>query len=168
MSRNDPARDMIDELLRQWQQERPDLDASAMAVVGRILRLGKRLEQRANAALRPFGLNYSDLDVLATLRRAGRPYSLKPSQLQRSVLITSGAMTACLNRLEAASLLVREVDMEDRRVLGARLTLAGLRLVDRAMPVRFAEAQAAVGGLTRAEGRQLAGMLRKLEAALPD
>jgi DNA-binding MarR family transcriptional regulator len=160
-------RDVTRDLLRQWKRERPDLNATAMAIVGRILRIGKTLEQRANAVLQPFGLRYSELDVLATLRRMGKPYSLKPSQLQQSVLITSGAMTACLNRLERAALISRTAEQGDRRVLNARLTPTGLRLIDRAIAERFGEAQDAISALSSRERRQLAQLLTKLEVGLP-
>lgn len=158
--------DVVQELLHQWRHERPELDPSAMAIVGRLLRLGKKLEVRANVVLKEFGLVYTDLDVLATLRRSGKPYALKPSQLQRSVLITSGAMTACLNRLESAGLIARSASDQDRRSLSAGLTFAGRRLVDRAVEVRFAEADDAVKDLTSMERKQLGELLRKLDNRL--
>lgn len=165
----DPRRhDVVDELLRQWRNERPDLDASAMTVVGRVLRLGKKLEARAKEALAAYGLSYTELDVLATLRRSGKPYTLRPGQLQRSVLLTSGAMTACLDRLEAAGLVVRAADPDDRRSLAAALTPAGRKRVDTAIAARFAEAAGAIEALTPAERRQLAALLRKLEAGLDE
>lgn len=162
----DESSDVVQELLHQWRRERPELDVSAMAVVGRLLRLGKRLETRANVVLKPFGLSYTDLDVLATLRRSGKPYSLKPTQLQRSVLITSGAMTACLNRLEAAGLISRSASDQDRRSLSAALTTAGRRLVDKAVEVRFAEAHDALKALAAGERKQLGDLLRKMDASV--
>lgn len=158
--------EVVGELLRQWKRERPDLDASAMAVVGRILRLGKKLEVRANEVLKPHALGYTELDVLATLRRFGKPYALKPSQLQRHVLISSGAMTACLNRLEGAGFITRIATTDDRRALVAALTPAGRALIDRAIAARFAEASDAINGLTSSERKQLAQLLQKLEAGL--
>lgn len=137
-----------------------------MAVVGRILRLGKKLEVRANEVLKPYALGYTELDVLATLRRYGKPYALKPSQLQRQILISSGAMTACLNRLEAAGLIARTATAGDRRSLTAALTPAGRTLIDRAIVTRFSEASDAIHGLTASERKQLAQLLKKLEAGL--
>ncbi len=154
--------DRIDALLREWRSERPDLDAGAMAVVGRILNLGRELEARAGAALKPFGLHYTDLDVLATLRRGGRPYRRTPTQLRAAVVITSGAMTACLDRLEREGLIERHADPKDRRSSAAALTRRGLELVDTAIPVRFQEASDALRVLTAAERKQLGALLKRL------
>jgi DNA-binding MarR family transcriptional regulator len=158
--------DLVDSLLREWQRERPDLDAAPMAVVGRVLHLGRLLEARANERLNGTGLRYTDLDVLATLRRAGAPYRLTPTALRKSVLITSGAMTACLNRLEDLGLLSRSAEDSDRRSLMAALTNKGLKLVDKAIAVRFTEAGDAVAALSSAERAKLSHLLRKLGRGL--
>lgn len=160
--RSSSGGDVVDHLLRDWRRERPDLDASAMAVVGRILHLGNLLEARANASLKGTKISYTDLDVLATLRRSGSPFQLTPTELRRSVLLTSGAMTACLNRLEKAGLLRRFADGADRRSLAAALTAKGQALIDKAIALRFAEAADAVAVLNRSERTTLASLLRKL------
>ena len=79
--------DIIDRLIIDWKKERPDLNTSAMGIVGRILKLGKILERRAGQALKESGLYYTDFDVLATLRRSGSPYQLTPKELMKSVII---------------------------------------------------------------------------------
>lgn len=158
--------DRIDRLLAEWQAERPELDAAAMAVVGRLLSIGRQLEARANAALRPLGLHYTDLDVLATLRRGGRPYRRTPTGLRDSVLITSGAMTACLDRLERNGLIARVADPHDRRSSAAELTSAGRKLIDKAIAVRFKEASNSLSGLSDAERARLAALLKKLGQGL--
>lgn len=158
--------DRIDRLLAEWQAERPELDVAAMAVVGRLLGIGRQLEARANEALRPLGLHYTDLDVLATLRRSGKPYRLTPTQLRDSVVITSGAMTACLDRLETNGLIARVASASDRRSSAAELTSAGRKLIDKAIVVRFEEAADAVVGLRESERARLAALLRKLGRAL--
>jgi DNA-binding MarR family transcriptional regulator len=158
--------DRTDRLLAEWQAERPELDAAAMAVVGRLLSIGRQLEARANAALKPLGLHYTDLDVLATLRRGGRPYRRTPTELRDSVLITSGAMTACLDRLERNGLIARVADPHDRRSSAAELTTEGRKLIDKAIAVRFAEAAQAMDGLSEAEQARLATLLKKLGHAL--
>lgn len=153
--------DRIERLLADWRRERPELDVEPMAVVGRVLSIGRQLEARANAVLRDLGLHYTDLDVLATLRRSGKPYRLTPTGLRESVLITSGAMTACLDRLERNGLIARENALNDRRSRTAVLTAAGRKLIDKAIVVRFDEAADAVASLTRQERAALANLLRK-------
>jgi DNA-binding MarR family transcriptional regulator len=158
--------DRIDRLLAEWQAERPELDAAAMAVVGRLLSIGRQLEGRANAALKPLGLHYTDLDVLATLRRGGRPYRRTPTELRNAVLITSGAMTACLDRLEGNGLIARVADPHDRRSSAAELTTEGRKLIDKAIVVRFEEAADALATLSEGERARLAVLLKKLGRGL--
>lgn len=165
---NEPATndDLLDQLIHDWQREKPELDASAMHIVGRVLQLGKKLEKRATQALQHQGIHYTDLDVLATLRRSGKPYELTPTELRKSVLITSGAMTALLDRLEKAGLLRRQTDVNDGRVRTAVLTPEGKKFIDSAIKVRFAEAQSAIAALSEAERQQLAQLLKKTLASL--
>ena len=118
--------DIIDRLISDWRRERPDLNPEPMHVVGRALMLGK--VKRANYALAVRRIGYSDLDVLATLRRCGEPYCLSPKELMQSVLITSGSMTALLKRLTELKLIERVDDSGDGRVKKARLTEKGLSL----------------------------------------
>ncbi len=166
MRRENTVPDVVDQLLDDWRRERPELDAAAMAVVGRILHLGRLLEAAANERLRGTGIHYTDLDVLATLRRSGRPYRLTPTELRKSVLLTSGAMTACLNRLERRGLVSRSASDGDRRSLAAALSARGLALVDKAIVARFEQATQAVATLGAGERTELARLLRKLRAGL--
>lgn len=155
--------DLVDQLLQDWRRERPDLNAAPMAIVGRILRMGRLLEAQADACLKDSGISYRELDLLATLRRTGKPYRLAPTELRKSVLLTSGAMTACLNRLEQRGLIVRVADETDGRSLLAMLSVKGLRLIDRAIALRFDQAKAATAGLSEGEQAKLARLLRKLQ-----
>lgn len=165
MQNSPSSLDLIDRLLMDWSREKPGLDASALGIVGRVIHLGQRFQTDATRALTALGLHYTDLDVLATLRRSGKPYRLNPSQLQASVLLTSGAMTACLGRLERAGLVARAQSEHDRRSIHAELTPAGRALVDKALPLRFAEADRQISGLTQIERKELARLLRKLSLA---
>jgi len=158
--------DGIDRLLAEWRAERPELEAAAMAVVGRLLSIGRQLEGRANAVLKPLGLHYTDLDVLATLRRGGRPYRRTPTELRNAVIITSGAMTACLDRLETNGLIARIADPQDRRSSAAELTPAGRKLIDKAIVIRFEEAAESISSLSASECSRLTILLKKLGRGL--
>jgi DNA-binding MarR family transcriptional regulator len=158
--------DRVAHLLQDWRRERPDLDVAPMAIVGRILNLGWRLESRANRVLKPFRITYTDLDVLATLRRTGTPYCLTPTALCGAVLVTSGAMTACLDRLERAGFVERQPSAADRRSRAVALTPKGRRLVDEAIAARFSEAREAVSSLSASERKTLALLLARLGEAL--
>ena len=154
--------DLIDQLVADWARERPELDLGAMQIVGRIMRLGRSFYDEANALLGKQGLTYSEFDLLAALRRMGRPYAQTPSQLQASVVLTSGALTACMNRLERKGLIVRSGETGDRRKRLASLTPAGLALVEQLAEARFALAEQQVQQIDQAARDDLRRLLKAL------
>lgn len=158
--------DLIDQLIEDWKKERPDLDASPMEIVGRILKLGKTLEKRASVALKQSNINYTDLDVLATLRRSGVPYELTPTQLMQSVIISSGALTALLDRLTKLNLIYRLRDEKDGRVKRACLTQDGIVAIDKAIETRFYEAKTAINMLDKSEKKDFSALLKKMLATV--
>ncbi len=155
-------KDLIDALIADWNIERPDLDVDAMQIVGRVMKLGKIFENRASLALKENGIYYTDLDVLATLRRSGKPYQLTPKQLMESVVITSGAMTALLNRLTKLKLIYRAADENDGRISLAGLTEKGKKIIDEAIKKRFDEAKNSIQILNKKEQEDLSILLKKL------
>ncbi|MEM1178458.1 MAG: MarR family transcriptional regulator [Acidobacteriota bacterium] len=156
------SQDLVDRLQADWDRERPDLDLAAMGIVGRLVVLGELLKKRANTLLAPYGLGYSDLDTLATLRRSGPPFELRPSVLLKSVLIQSGSLTACLKRLEKNGLVERILIPEDHRGRAVRLTESGRELIDRAIEARFLDAEASVSSLHSDERKTLEDLLRRV------
>lgn len=154
--------DLIDRLQTEWHNERPELDTSAMGVVGRLMILGDLFRKQAGDALAPFGLGYTDLDVLATLRRSRPPHCLRPADLLRSVLIQSGSLTACLDRLQKHGWIERVATPNDRRSRSVQLTDEGRELVDRAIEARFRVAERQLSALTREDRNALEHLLRQL------
>ena len=161
----DTVGDRVDDLLGSWHAELPGNGADALHVVGRIQFLGNQYESVANQSLKPFGIKFTDFDVLGTLRRIGAPYKLSPTQLCEAVLITSGAMTAALDRLERAGLIRRLPDPLDRRVKIAALIEKGVMIVEEAAKARFAAAQETLAQLDKNEQAELTRLLRKLVVA---
>jgi hypothetical protein len=92
----------VDEIVRLWTEARPDLDSKPMAPIGRILRLARHFERELAPVYRAKGLDFGLFDVLATLRRVGPPYRLTAGELDDWCMVTSGGMTARLQRLEEA------------------------------------------------------------------
>ena len=160
-------RDGVDLILEQWRRERPDLDPSPIGVIGRISRLARELEQRLEPVYREQGLEPGWYDVLATLRRIGPPYQLRPTEFSNTLMLTSSGTTKRLDRLEQAGLITRAPDPEDRRGTLITLTDAGHALVDRASEAHLDNERRLVSALTAAERRELAGLLRKLQLGLP-
>jgi DNA-binding MarR family transcriptional regulator len=159
--------DGVDLILEQWRRERPDLDTSPMGVIGRISRLSRELEQRLEPVYAAHGLEPGWFDVLATLRRRGPPYELRPTDFATALMLTSSGATKRLDRLEEAGLIARRADPADRRGILITLTPKGRKLVDAAVADHVANEHHILGRLTKAEQRQLAVLLRKLQLGLP-
>jgi DNA-binding MarR family transcriptional regulator len=162
-----PERDGVDLILEQWQRERPDLDASPIGVIGRISRLARELEQRLEPVYAEQGLEPGWYDVLATLRRTGPPYRLRPTEFSSALMLTSSGTTKRLDRLERAGLIARTPDPDDRRGTLITLTAAGRELVDAASEAHLANEHRLLGSLSEGERERLAALLRKLLAGLP-
>jgi len=155
--------DVIDSLLAAWREARPDLDSDPLHVVGRVIVLAQHLETSVNAALAKYGLTLGQFDILATLRRSQqRPkFGLTPTELLRSVLLSSGGMTARLDKLADAGLIARRATELDRRMVVIELTAKGKRVIDAATATRFAEAKNSLPPLAAGEMQTLAGLLRR-------
>lgn len=154
--------DHVDFVVAQWASAMPELDASSMAIFGRMLRLMKHLAKKRAEALAPFGFRDGEFDVLATLRRASAPYRLSPTQLYKSLLVTSGAMTNRLNRLEEEGLIARVADADDKRSTLVMLTPAGLAKIEQALQVHTQTQNALLATLDDRQQQQLAALLRQL------
>ena len=153
--------DLINQLIKQWSEIRPDLNPCAMRTSGRLLRLSKVMERRVEVLLKRFNLSLWQFDVLATLRR--NDCDLSPGELLKATMLTSGAMTHRLDRLETAGLIKRSPDPNDRRGVRIFLTDKGGELVDQAIEARFAEANRIERYLTAHEAETFAGLLQKLD-----
>ncbi|ADU71822.1 MarR family winged helix-turn-helix transcriptional regulator [Pantoea sp. At-9b] len=154
--------DHVDFVTQQWASAMPELDASSMAVFGRMLRIMKHLAKTRGEALAPFGFHEGEFDVLATLRRAGSPFCLSPTQLYKSLLVTSGAMTHRLNRLEQVGLITRVADPADKRSMLVTLTAAGQEKIEQALQVHTQTQNTLLAALQPAQQQQLSALLSQL------
>jgi len=163
------ARDEVDQLVEAWRRERADLDLGPVEVFSRIGRINVLLERARKSAFAEYGVEGWEFDVLAALRRAGRPYELSPGRLIRETLVTSGTMTNRVDRLAQRGLVERQPDPRDRRGVLVRLTREGKRTVDGAFTSLLEREKELLGALTTAQRDELAAMLRILMAPLsPD
>jgi DNA-binding MarR family transcriptional regulator len=160
------ARDAVDEFVDQWRRERPDLPLEAMGTLGRLGRVMGMGVRLIEANLARHGLRLGEFDVLAGLRRLGPPYVAAPSRLTRMLMLSPAAMTNRLDRLEAAGLVERRPDPDDRRSVLVALTDAGFAAVDAAVTDHVALEEEILGSLTAAQRRGLDGGLRALLASL--
>jgi DNA-binding MarR family transcriptional regulator len=162
-----PARDSVDDILDQWRRERPDLDPAPIGVIGRISRLAREIEQRLEAVYREHGLEPGWHDVLATLRRSGPPFRLRPTDLTTALMLTSSGTTKRLDRLERAGLVERTADPHDRRAVAISLTAQGRDLIDRVTEAHLANERHILQSLSATDQQRLADLLRNLQVGLP-
>ena len=159
-------RDHAQHVVDQWRAARPDLDPSPILVIGRLHRVALALTTELVKVYNAHGLGEGDFDVLATLRRSGEPYELTPTDLMAQTMVTSGAVTKRLDRLEGAGLVERRVSVGDRRSRIVALADAGRALIDRAVPEHLANEARLLEPLSAAERATLARLLAKLGAPL--
>ncbi len=160
--------DHVARIMAQWGVERPDLDVSPMGLIGRLHRLGGRLNDELRPVFAAAGLGDGDFDVLAALRRSGPPYALTPGELGTTTMVTSGAITKRIDRLERAGLVTRTVSDTDARSRRVALSAKGRRLVDELVERHVANEQRLVSGLTEREREQLARLLEAWGRALDE
>lgn len=164
-SREQP--DHVDVIAAQWRAERPDLDTSPMQVIGRLHRLADALDVELRRVHEQYGVSDGEFDVLCSLRRAGEPFQLTAGQIARTTMVTAGAVSKRLDRLEAAGLLVRTVCDDDARTRQIRLTEAGRTLIDAAFTAHLANEERLLSGFTPQQRTYLQTLLRQWGQDLP-
>ncbi|TDD61202.1 MarR family transcriptional regulator [Kribbella antibiotica] len=160
--------DHVDQILEQWAEQRPDLDASPMAIIGRLKRLAQLADNELRRNFARHDLDAASFDVLATLRRSNAEHSLTPAGLMRSSMVTSGAITQRLDRLEARGLVSRKPSETDGRGVQVTLTAAGRQLIDGVLPTHLDTEERLLAGLSKPERERLADTLRALLESLGD
>jgi DNA-binding MarR family transcriptional regulator len=153
--------DSVDAIEQAWRKERPDVDSTSIGIITRIWRVGRFLDRGRAKALARLGADPTKLDALATLRRAGAPYRLTAGEMARRSLVTPGAVSQRLDKLEQERLVRREPDDADGRVVHVQLTARGRDLVDYIFAALMEQEQAVLAPFSRDERRALAVLLRR-------
>jgi DNA-binding MarR family transcriptional regulator len=154
--------DHVAGLRDSWARERPDIDTEGMAILGRARRITLLVRVRIDAVFKQFGCDAGEFDVLASLRRAGSPYRLRPTEIFHALMISSGGLTDRLARLERDGLVARIRSEEDGRSVLVELTRAGRVLVDTAFEADMQLERAFLACLQPTERKALARLLEKL------
>lgn len=161
--------DSVGRLCAQWEAERPDLDLAPIALFGRLQRLGALLQRRCDTWLEPLGLTWEAFSLIVTLRRCGAPYALRPTDIYRASLLSSGAVTNRIDRVEAQGLVTRLRDPHDKRGVIVQLTASGLALADHAIELHCKALGEVLGAALPDEDRAaLVPLLTKLLLGLED
>jgi DNA-binding MarR family transcriptional regulator len=160
--------DYVQQLIAQWQRQRPEVDVAPMGVIGRISRLSRLLERQIEELFIAHGLQGGRFDVLAALVRAGEPHRLTPTQLYNSLLVSSGAITNRIDRLVDEGLVTRGSHARDRRSLPVQLTAAGRDRLDQALIAHVKNEEELLSSLDSEERDLLSQILRRWLIALGD
>lgn len=161
-------RDAVDRITSEWNTVRPDVDVSPIHVIGRISRLSRLVDRRLAENFARYDIENWMYDVMATLRRLGAPYELTAGDLVRQTMVTTGAVTNRVDRLEQRGLVERTTDKHDRRKVIVRLTQQGLELVDEIVDSHLATENDILSALTQRQQNELATHLRTTLVALGD
>lgn len=165
-SRRKIADDHVSRIHAQWTREMPEVDLEGSRVIGRARRVTLLSRVAIEAVFARHGLDTGEFDVLATLRRSGAPYRLRPTELYQSLMISSGGLTDRLARLVKRGLIRRKPDAQDRRSLLVELTDKGRTLIEAAFVEDMQTERALTAALSATERDQLAHLLQKLAVAL--
>lgn len=158
--------DPVDQLITLWSAAMPDVDTRGLSVLGRV----RRIALKARAAVEPIlaeqGIDGGGYDVLATLRAAPPPHRLRPTELYRALGISSGGLTARLNKLELARMIRRPAASDDKRSVFVELSPKGRGLVEQAFRAEMALQAQLMTGLADKEQWVLSTLLKKLETTM--
>ena len=162
------SRDAVDRITSEWNAVRPDLDVSPIEVIGRISRLSRLIDRKLAANFARHGIEDWMYDVLATLRRIGEPHELTAGELVKQTMVTTGALTNRIDRLQERHLVERMPSPTDRRSVIVRLTDEGLRLVDIVALTHLDTEHQLLAGLSQRQRTSLVSALRTLALDLGD
>lgn len=153
----------------QWAVQRPDMDMLPMEVLGRLNEASQLVVRERQAPLfARYGLQHGEFDALATLRRSGALEGLTPTALFEAAMMSSGGMTARIDRLEKAALVERRPHPTDRRATLVRLTDKGFDLIESIMPSHEETARDILAPLSLDEQKTLNALLARLIGGLCD
>jgi DNA-binding MarR family transcriptional regulator len=124
----------VRDIATSWARERPDLDPLDYLLPIYLLRIGRIVDRMGDQHWHnSFGLSASEIRVLFALRRSGGDYARRPTDLFRALLVTSGAITKKVDRLQMAGLVRRRPDPTDKGGFLVHLTAKGKQVADQAL-----------------------------------
>ncbi|MBB5855569.1 MarR family winged helix-turn-helix transcriptional regulator [Amycolatopsis umgeniensis] len=156
--------DAVDAVIGLWRRERPDLEDRLWPaeVIGRLQRLSRILDKKLKEFNAEHGLESWEFDVLTTLRRSGEADGLTPGALLKAAMVTSGAITNRIDRMETKGLVERVRDSDDRRSVKIRLTAKGREVVDEVFVLHLENEARLLPDLAPAQWAELISGLRLL------
>lgn len=158
----------LEALQQRWEKIDPDLDGSAMPVIGRLGLFAGHRERAYVKVLAPFGLSLIDAHTLQLLRLLGPGEAACPSELVGFPFESRAGMTRALDRLESRGLVQRKAHDEDRRRVLVVLTAEGERVSDAFRKAELDFQNHALAGVSDRDRRALCRTLDKMMGNLAD
>jgi MarR family 2-MHQ and catechol resistance regulon transcriptional repressor len=124
-----------------------------------MMKAYQAMSQHAEQSIEATGLCFSDFCILEILLHKGPvPICSMADKLQ----LTSGSLTAAIDRLEKKALVVRQLDAQDRRVRIVHLTETGRPLIEKLFAQHTEDMERATLTLDETDREQLISLLKKL------
>ena len=117
------------------------------------------VEQNAGRSVSALGLGLSEFAVLEVLLHKG---PLPVIVFGEKVLLTSGSITAAVDRLESKKLVRRTADLGDLRARIVQLTNTGRHLIERAFQQHAIDMEETMAVLRSSERTELVRLLKKV------
>jgi DNA-binding MarR family transcriptional regulator len=143
----------------------PHAGETGVEVAARIFRYCTYLEQCVAGAFAQAGLSRTEADLLGALLRSPDSH-VSAGTLAASTICSTGTMTNRLDRLERAGMIRRHDDPDDRRGVLIELSAKGRKAIVAALAARDQIDAELTPGLSVAERRALAALLRKVLVAV--
>lgn len=134
-------------------------DLSGMHLWLLLWKASRAVEAHSARSIARFDMGVSDFGVLEALLHKG-PLTVK--RLGEKVLLTSGSMTAAIDRLIKRGLVTRCDDDKDRRARIINLTAQGRETISQAFAQHRMAMEQAVGNFSQQERVELLPLLRRL------
>jgi len=154
--------DRVELVVAALRREFPQLDVSAKAIAGRLVRLGTLFVDAIERVAASFNLSSNEYVILCVLRASGPPYALPPKAITPLMTLSSGGMTNILHGLAARGLIERGPDPSDRRGVLIHITPDAIKLINQAIAAHAAEEHRMIASFAPGERAALRTLLQKL------
>ena len=151
----------IEDVCVEWKAAYPDQNVECEPAAAFLATTSKILEKRVEAGLKNLGLVRGEMEVLCAIARS-RAGALSPKQVRSRMIVSSGGLTARIDKLEAAGLVVRLADPNDNRGFLIRATEKGREAALAAHRINVSEEKKLLAVLSEKEAVELKRILRKV------
>ncbi len=159
-------KDWTDALLGDFAALEPRQDMEPYEVTARLSRIALHVARVQEESFGKYGLNRGEVGVLAALRFAGPKQQSSPTRLFKGLMLSSAGITSRVDRLEKRGYVKRSRHPDDRRGVLVELTESGRHVLEMAVGADSSRERELVSGLSAAERKSLAALLKKLLSSL--